>query len=135
MWVLLGRRLIAPLPPSAAVIAAVEAEDPQRSVPEHPAHLFQRLSRQLAVNLLTTNPSLSSDVGTVEAEFDIKWLRGYGQTEQTFSFETGRKCPTGPKTYFYTVKVRGYPPLPAGPLTRAASEASQCSAHPTASAL
>eukprot|EP00039_Didymoeca_costata_P005086 m.78331 g.78331 ORF g.78331 m.78331 type:complete len:225 (-) comp12666_c0_seq3:921-1595(-) len=33
----------------------------------------------------------------------IKTLRGYGQAENVFSFETGRKCPTNPNSIFYFI--------------------------------
>ena len=35
----------------------------------------------------------------------IKFMRGYGQSAGVFSFETGRKCPGGPNTYFFRVMV------------------------------
>ncbi len=38
--------------------------------------------------------------------FPIKFLRGYGQADGIFSFETGRKCPGGVKTYFFRILVR-----------------------------
>lgn len=38
------------------------------------------------------------------ATFPIKYLRGYGQMQNVFSFETGRKCPGGVQTYFFNVE-------------------------------
>jgi hypothetical protein len=38
------------------------------------------------------------------ATFPIKYLRGYGQMQTVFSFETGRKCQGGAQTYFFEVE-------------------------------
>jgi len=39
-----------------------------------------------------------------QMKWSIKYLRGYGQNDGLFSFETGRKCPFGSKVYFFEVK-------------------------------
>lgn len=35
----------------------------------------------------------------------IKFLRGYGQQEEIFSFEAGRNCPGGAGLFFFHVQV------------------------------
>jgi hypothetical protein len=38
-------------------------------------------------------------------QWDVKHLRGYGQNDGTFSFETGRNSSDPEKTYFFEVGV------------------------------
>lgn len=46
---------------------------------------------------------LLSEEQQIMATFPIKFLRGYGQLNSVFSFETGRKCPGGVQTYFFVI--------------------------------
>jgi hypothetical protein len=39
-------------------------------------------------------------------EWTVETLRGFGQTGPLFSFETGRKCSTGPGLHFFEVKTQ-----------------------------
>lgn len=46
----------------------------------------------------------------------INYMRGYGQEGVQFSFEAGRKCPSGEGTYVSLRLFRGITPLPPGPI-------------------
>ena len=69
-----------------------------------------------------------------QMKWSIKYLRGYGQNDGLFSFETGRKCPFGSKVYFFEVKVRPASPNEGGGMGRgcdlALPRASLCSFLP-----
>jgi hypothetical protein len=50
-------------------------------------------------NIVITSQTVSTD----KTVFPINFLRGYGQTDNLFVFEAGRRCPYGPKKFAFNV--------------------------------
>ena len=64
---------------------------------------LQDSGAQFLITIGFPNLYLSNEKREIIYTFPIKYLRGYGQQNNIFSFETGRKCEGGAKTYYYII--------------------------------